>query len=489
MLASKIRKSNLKINPKGGILFPIDWMRKVRLPDLIESYLPKRAKQAKFSNSDAIIGWALATLCGAERLDDTNDLRRHLCNLPGIKIPHSSTLSRMLRALKTQNIKVGENGVVEDDADEKHHYNINCKLNDLLLACTRKLQLINPNELHVLDFDSVVLENEKHDSRYTYKKYKGYNVAASFIDKNPIYLEPRNGNSDSRFMMRDTLERTIDIANKHGYKFWAFRSDSAAYIQDVIQLMQDHDIEIFIKARESNKLYRENLENAVWETVELKDRTVQVTAIEYEPFKGFGKYRLIIQRMVVERTYQSEDDKKKAKRLRKQRAKALKNKGKNNKRLKYRYADNDETLRPVITNNWSMSAKEVLLFYNKRGDTPENNFKVLLNDFHWHNLPFSFLNENTVFMIVGAITHAIYRYILHIISEKIPDVIPRNSRIKKVINRFISIGVLWVTTKKGTLPIAGISPDYMDQFITHKRPVKVSLKITFGNGKTHTCSI
>jgi hypothetical protein len=57
--------------------------------------------------------------------------------------------------------------------------------------------------------------------------------------------------------------------------------------------------------------------------------------------------------------------------------------------------------RRIITNDWKSSEKAIVSFYNKR-DESEKNFDVQNNDFRWVHLPFSFLEENTVFMLVTA---------------------------------------------------------------------------------------
>ena len=42
--------------------------------------------------------------------------------------------------------------------------------------------------------------------------------------------------------------------------------------------------------------------------------------------------------------------------------------------------------RAIITNDWKMSDKDVVLFYNKRGES-EKNFDIQNNDFGWAHLP------------------------------------------------------------------------------------------------------
>ena len=59
------------------------------------------------------------------------------------------------------------------------------------------------------------------------------------------------------------------------------------------------------------------------------------------------------------------------------------------------------TYRCILTNNWMATEKDIITFYNERGAS-EKNFDIQNNDFGWSHLPFSFMAENMVFMMVTA---------------------------------------------------------------------------------------
>ncbi len=54
---------------------------------------------------------------------------------------------------------------------------------------------------------------------------------------------------------------------------------------------------------------------------------------------------------------------------------------------------------PVIGED---TERDIITFYNERGAS-EKNFDIQNNDFGWSHLPFSFMAENMVFMMVTAI--------------------------------------------------------------------------------------
>ena len=92
-----------------------------------------------------------------------------------------------------------------------------------------------------------------------------------------------------------------------------------------------------------------------------------------------------------------------------------------------------------------MNDKEVIEFYNQRGAS-EKIFDEMNNDFGWGNLPFSFLEENTVYMLLTAMCRNFYLYVVEKFSQKL-DFIENTFRLKKFIFRFIVVPYKWI--KKG----------------------------------------
>ena len=91
----------------------------------------------------------------------------------------------------------------------------------------------------------------------------------------------------------------------------------------------------------------------------------------------------------------------------------------------------------IITNDYEISEKEAITFYNKRGDS-ERVFDIQNNDFNWNSMPHSFLEENTVYLIIMVFAHIVYKYIVGLFSEVV-DGLSKTSRLKKFIFRIINI--------------------------------------------------
>lgn len=139
----------------------------------------------------------------------------------------------------------------------------------------------------------------------------------------------------------------------------------------------------------------------------------QVTSIEYAPFGWDKTYRYVITR---DKNPDGQGD---------------------------LFLGDDFTYRAIMTNNYEMTGLEVVEFYNDRGDS-ERLFDEMNNDFLWKKMPFSFLHENTVFLVMMAICRNLYHFLTDFISKKL-DFIKPTFRLKKFIFRFMVVPSKWIT--------------------------------------------
>ena len=104
------------------------------------------------------------------------------------------------------------------------------------------------------------------------------------------------------------------------------------------------------------------------------------------------------------------------------------------------------TYRCIITNDWDSEEKCVIETYNKRG-ARECDFDRLNNDFGWKHLPCSFLNENTVYMILIAFCMNFFTYFIRAVSSVFTSLSP-TSRIKKFVFHFTAVCSKWTRTAR-----------------------------------------
>ena len=111
-----------------------------------------------------------------------------------------------------------------------------------------------------------------------------------------------------------------------------------------------------------------------------------------------------------------------------------------------------------------LTEKDIITFYNERGAS-EKNFDIQNNDFGWSHLPFSFMAENMVFMMVTAMLKNLYLYLVRHISDKVKP-LKKTSRLKAFILHFVSVPAKWVRTgRRNVLNLYTNKAYYSEVFI------------------------
>ena len=94
-----------------------------------------------------------------------------------------------------------------------------------------------------------------------------------------------------------------------------------------------------------------------------------------------------------------------------------------------------------------LTDEEIILHYNKRGSA-EQVFDRQNNDFGWAHLPKSFMNQNTVFLLITAMAANFYRYIVALPLMAVLFGIKATDRVKSFLFRFIAVPAKWVRTAR-----------------------------------------
>ncbi len=409
----KVLKS-APISSFGGINFVFDQLKVLDLEACLTSHLPNVGKMSSYGWSDVFNSLLSVYFCGGDCIEDLQThLRPHFEANPFVKLPSSDTVLRRLSQLSNPEESTRtKRGTVD------HRYSVNDDLLSLNIAVLKKLNQLEDDSL-TMDYDNTIIFNEKKDSQMTYKKNPGYQPGVCMVNSNYVLaLENRGGNSDAKSFQNQTLRRVFDQMEKQGVpKIENFRADAASYQFDVVKLVEKHTRNFYIGCRNSYvEKYFSQVEE--WDRLNI-DEAMEVGEIMITPFKKEYKkgatpvsYRLIVKRspclskqidLITQDAYQ---------------------------------------YRAILTNNQTLTAREVALFYNQRG-MMEKQFGILKNDFGWQKLPFSALNKNTVFLYFTAIISNLYNYLVTIFSEKVKGLKPTH-RIKRFIFTIIMIPAKWV---------------------------------------------
>jgi len=404
----KITYSTSKINSFGGINFANSLIGNAQVFDTIDQMLGTRGVKAQYRYSDLFRSYLLMTLCGGECAEDiTEHLRGELSQVKNFDISSADTLLRMQKELATAK------ETIVSETNIRHNFNINITMNSLMVKLLVQTGQLSPDyEDYIFDYDNQFIPNEKYDSKRSYKKADGYFPGIASINNYPVYIENRNGNSNVKYKQDETLKRTFALLDESGIKVKHSRMDCGSFDKTVVPVVEANSAYFYIRAQRCGNLYDDIRRITDWKTATIGFKEYQVASIEYAPFGWAKTYRYVISR---EKNADAQGD---------------------------LFTGDNFTYRAIMTNNYEMTDKEIIEFYNARGDS-ERLFDEMNNDFLWKKMPFSFLHENTVFLVMMAICRNLFHFLTEFISRKL-DFIKPNFRLKKFIFRFMVVPSKWI---------------------------------------------
>ena len=408
-----------KLTPFGGLHLIHNQLQSKKLSSFIDCELGSRVKTVGYNYSDILMTRIYTSFCGGTATEDVNYIRENtLSHLKNFAIPSPDTILRGDTELSTPC------DYITTATGTENKININTRMNQLLIGCAKYFDIFQTsskvNDL-IYDFDHQFIATEKHDATYSYKKKKGYFPGVVSIQGVPVYIEGRNGNCNVKTAQLATHQRAIEaLANQGVYPNRA-RMDAGSYIKEVVDFFHSKNILFTIRANQSHALLESAAANKDWNKCTIGIQDMEVTSLAY--LFGNAAQRVVAYR-VDNKTKQINSTTKDA--------------------FKYMF---------IITNDWDMSEKQVIECYNARGAS-EKVFDIQNNDFNWNCMPHSFLEENTVYLIIMAMAHIIYKWLLNIFSKHV-DGLTNSSRLKKFIFRFVA--VVAKVTRSGRREIIAIA--------------------------------
>ena len=188
-----------------------------------------------------------------------------------------------------------------------------------------------------VDFDHQFIPTEKHDATYSYKKAFGYFPGVASVGGVIVHVENRDGNTPVKFCQAETLKRLFASLRKHGLFIYRFRADCGSYSKEIVETIDAHSNLFYLRASNCESAYTEFAELDGWKTIEINYQKCEVCSLKFNRFMEEKGYRLVIQRTRIEHESDLFGD-----------------------TFSYVY-------RCILTNDWEMSEKEVIEYYNLRG--------------------------------------------------------------------------------------------------------------------------
>lgn len=403
----KITLSTDTIKSFGGLNFVTKEFDNLKLPQLITKHLGHRSIYSKFSYSDIIKNlWAI-TFSGGDCAEDIQtNLKDELSQIQHLKMCSADTILRLQKDLSLEKEShLSKANVVNEFS--KHDV-----LNALNLDLLVQSKVLNANQFYDFDFDNQFIPCEKYDSKKSYKMKDGYFPGIATIGKHIVYFENRNGNSNVKFKQAETLQSAYDLLKSKRINIDRSRMDCGSFTKEIIKVVEENSKRFYIRAQRCEELLNQVKAVTTWETIKIGLLDVEVCDIEYAPFGEAKKYRYVVSR-------------------------------EKNKTGQTDVFTNDRFIyRAIASNDKETTNKEIIEYYNQRGAS-EKIFDEMNNDFGWKNLPFSFLEENTVYMILMAMCRNFYLIILEKIAQKV-NFVKDTFRLKKFIFRFVVVPYKWI---------------------------------------------
>ena len=407
----KVKQSLKNITPFGGLNFIYNAINESKTSVFIDEKLGIRNFRCTYSYSDIVLSLLGNSLCNGEYVSDLEHLKNKFKDQLFRKIPSPDTVEYVCQELKTQTKEeTTTNGVV-------HQFNYDNKKNQILIELSLKTGQLKKAEKYTLDFDNVVLENEKQDAKKSYKNTKAYHPNFAFIGRLPVHIENHNGNTPARYKQFETLQRCFKNLNQSAIKIEHFRADSASYQKEVVELVSENATNFYIRNISSQNFITRCGKITDWKTITINNEKKEVATMIYTPFQGNFSYRIVVTR--------SERKDKQIDLM---------------SGTVYNYYG-------IMTNNLLFSNQEVIEFYNQRGDS-ENSNKFLISDFNLKRLPFMDLDTNTAFMYLMAMCSILFEWTkIILVKNKTPN-INVNMRVKAICFRYITVASNFVNHAK-----------------------------------------
>ena len=181
-----------------------------------------------------------------------------------------------------------------------------------------------------------------------------------------------------------------------------------------METVEKHSEHFYIRANRCGSLYDSLLALRGWKRKEINGIEYEVNSILTEKWED-KTYRLVIQRV---RRMNGDLD----------------------------LWEGEYTYRCILTNDYTSTNREIVEFYNLRGDK-ERIFDDMNNGFGWARLPKSFMAENTVFLLLTALIRNFYKFLMGRLDTKAFG-LKKNSRIKAFVFKFISVPAKWIRTAR-----------------------------------------
>lgn len=368
VLNFKLERTDETLTAHGGLALMGEYNHRLGLQALADKHLPAPGSNRGYAPSVFVSSLVLMLQGGGRSLEDLRELVREsaLMQLIGdARIPDPDTTGDWCRRMGVD--QNGQSGLAG--------------LGRVRDALTARLLSQEARIDYTLDADATLLEAEKRDAAWTYKKVQGYMPMLGFLFETPICLvdefregnvSPGSGQANFYRMCKERMPQGKQIAR--------YRADSASYVAELINQLESDGVKWAITADQDvavKKLIQAIPEEA-WKEPKV-GCGYQIAEGVHTMNKTAQAFRLVLKREVRYRQDLFEEQE-----------------------GRYFYH--------AVANNFKEKEKdayEVLTWHNQRGSA-ENFNKELKNGFGMEQMPCGQSHANAVFFRIGVIAYNLF---------------------------------------------------------------------------------
>ncbi len=358
LLPFKIEQSKEPLMARGGLILPYEVAKALKLSVVIDKELPSPGSGHAYKPSQFVMPLILMLHGGGKKLEDMREIKgevslRELLNMK--ELPASCTIGDWLR-------RMGQIGKGLSGLGKAGRH------------LTTEILKRDPRTEYTLDNDATVIEAEKEEALWTYKKEKGYQPLLGFLFELGLIIgdEFREGNIPAGAGALKFLQYCVNMMPA-GKRISYFRSDSAAYQAEVINYCFNHHM-LFTITADQDAAVKESIraiKEKEWQPGE-KGREIAETV--HTMNKTREAFRLIVQRWP---------------------------------KMQPDLFDPAPYCYHAIATNREEEAKEVISRHNQRGQL-ENFIKELKDGFGMNWMPCGETCANAVFFRIGVMAYNLF---------------------------------------------------------------------------------
>lgn len=283
----KVEKSGFSLTAFAGLPIITDLAHSCGLIKRLNAISGLWKRKREYSTADHIMSLALTLIAGGERLDDTrllkNDAIVSALNL--VSIPSANTTGAFLKRFSHRTTAALARAALVPAA-----------------FALRRLKTAT------IDIDSSLIESDKENAGFTYKRFFGYNPMLAWCPEADIFLAClfRNGNASPQAHILEILEYCRDKFNKDTHL--RLRSDSAGYQFKIMKycVAQGIDFTITADLAASVRGAIASIPQKDWRSMTKDGKTILYAETVYTPGATSFRVKMPAFRLIVTRKVNSQ---------------------------------------------------------------------------------------------------------------------------------------------------------------------------------------